>query len=126
MPHPDLRSSGMATIDLLLENAYQDTQLLLKNGELGDEFSKTRDVDFVLKTGDRQRAELVCSFMNDNQYGACRVEEGALGELRVVTVVHMPATQHLICSVSGLMVCVGALFNVEYDGWGCIVQSQNR
>lgn len=115
----------MAVVDSLLDNAYQDTQLLIKNDDLGDDFSQSRDVDFVLTTSDQRRAETVCSFINDNQYGSCRVEGGP-EHFRVVTTIHMPSTQNLICSVSGLMVCMGALFEVEYDGWGCIIQRANR
>lgn len=64
----------MSLVDTLLTAAYEDTQLLIKNDTLGDVFSKTRDVDFLLRSPDEKKAETVCSFVNDNQYGKAKVE----------------------------------------------------
>jgi hypothetical protein len=111
----------MAVTDDLLRNAYEDTELLKKNDALGDNFSIARDVDFVIKTPDRAKAEIIRSFAEDNQYGVARVEEGD-GEFRVLVVINMPITQHVLCSVSALMACLAALFRAEYDGWGCTIQ----
>jgi hypothetical protein len=103
----------MAIVDVLLQNAYEDTQLLLKNDSLGDQLSVPRDVDFLLRTPDEEKARLVCSFINDNQYGAAKVQE-----TNVLVVIHMPIQQNIICSVSALMACIAEIFKVEYDGWG--------
>jgi Regulator of ribonuclease activity B len=111
----------MAVVDDLLRNAHEDTELLKKNDALGDNFSIARDVDFVIKTPDRGKAEIIRSFAEDNQYGVARVEEGER-EFRVLVVINMPITQHVLCSVSALMVCIAALFGAEYDGWGCTIQ----
>ena len=103
----------MAIVDVLLRNAYEDTQLLLKNDSLGDQLSVPRDVDFLLRTHDEEKARVVCSFINDNQYGAAKVQG-----TEVLVVIHMPIQQNIICSVSALMACVAQIFGAEYDGWG--------
>lgn len=113
----------MSLVDTLLTAAYEDTQLLIKNDTLGDVFSKTRDVDFLLRSPDEKKAETVCSFVNDNQYGKAKVERYDT-DFGVLVTVNMPATQSLICSVSALMCCLAALFSVEYDGWGTTIQRE--
>jgi hypothetical protein len=35
----------------------------------------------------------------------------------------MPITQPLLCSVSRFMVSLGKLYQIEYDGWGSIIQN---
>jgi hypothetical protein len=111
----------VAIVEDLLNNAYQDTQVLLKNDDLGDVLSVPRDVDFLLLCGEKQKAETVCSFIQDNQYGTATVQESEAG-FNVVVVSHMPITQNVICAVSALMCCVAAIFGVEYDGWGSPIQ----
>lgn len=111
----------MPTIDSLLSTAFQDTELLKQLDKDGDDFSIARDVDFVLKAAEQEKTELVASFVTDNQYGVASVEEADEG-YRLIVTVHMPITQHVLCSVSALMVCLAQLFSVEYDGWGCVVQ----
>jgi regulator of RNase E activity RraB len=111
----------MQTIDSLLSTAFQDTELLKQLDQDGDDFSVARDVDFVLKTEELKKAELIESFVTDNQYGVPRVEETDEG-YRLIVTVHMPITQHVLCSVSALLACLAQLFAVEYDGWGCVVQ----
>jgi hypothetical protein len=105
-------------IESLLDNAYQDTQLLISNDEKGDNFSILRAVDFILYAKDAAKGELVASFINDNRYGEAVYSE-IEGKYRIMVTVNMPTTQNLICSVSGLMTCIAALYDLEYDGWGC-------
>ncbi len=112
----------MSVIETLLDTAYQDTQLLIGNDERGDNFNIPRDVDFVLNAETEKKADTVASFINDNQYGKASYEQ-VENKYRILVVVNMPSTQNLICSVSGLMACIAALFSVEYDGWGCIIQN---
>lgn len=117
-------ASGASVVDTLLETARADTELLQKNDGLGDDFSVPRQVDFLLLAKDRARAELVASFIEDNRYGVARVEQAG-DEFRILVFVTMPTTQNVLCSVSGLMACVAALFEVNYDGWGCVIQKRN-
>ena len=112
----------MAITDLLLENSQRDVEVLRGQLELQDDPTRERDIDFVLKTDDRQQADLVCSFIKDNHYGTCWVEEGQPGQFRIMMTVHMGTSQNQICCISGLMACLGALFKLEYDGWGCVIQ----
>jgi len=109
-------------VELLLETARQDADLLTKNDAKGDHFSRPRAVDFLLKAPTKEKAELVASFVHDNQYGVSKVQE-AQGEYGVLVTIHMPTEQHILCSVSGLMACICALFGLEYDGWGCVLQT---
>jgi len=105
-------------VEALLDNAYQDTQLLISNDEKGDNFSVPRAVEFILYAKDANKGELVASFINDNRYGEA-VYSGIEGNHCIMVTVNMPTTQNLICSVSGLMTCIAALYDLEYDGWGC-------
>jgi hypothetical protein len=118
-----VRFQEVAITDILLRTAYEDTQLLRKNDAHGDVFSVPRDVDFFLVAEDKEKAELVSSFINDNQYGTARVDEGD-GTYNVLVVVHMPTEQNILCSVSALMACVAAIFGIKYDGWGCVIQTK--
>lgn len=108
-------------IDDLLNSSCQDTRLLIKNNELGDSFSIKRDVDFIFYTEDQKKADIVTSFINDNQYAKARFEK-IQEKYRIKAVVNMPINQNILCSVSGLMTCVGHIFKVEYDGWGSVMQ----
>lgn len=110
-------------VEALLENAYQDTQLLIGNDQKGDNFSVSREVDFVLYAKDRDKGELVANFINDNRYGKAVYSEND-GNHRITVTIDMPTTQNLVCSVSGLMTCIAALYDLEYDGWGCTIQTK--
>jgi hypothetical protein len=48
--------------DLLTQTAMADRDLLVKNNDLGDNFSKPREVNFSFETGERER-------------GVCRVRQ---------------------------------------------------
>ena len=112
----------MPVVELLLETARQDTDLLTKNDAKGDHFSRPRTVDFLLKAPTKEKAELVASFVDDNRYGVSKVQ-AAQGEYGVLVTIHMPTEQHILCSVSGLMACICAVLGLEYDGWGCVLQT---
>jgi hypothetical protein len=112
----------MSVVDALLKNAAEDTDLLRKNDARGDDFAKPRVVDFIFVSHDSDRAAVVRDFINDNQYGDASLESGG-DHFRVLVRVMMPTTQHVLCSVSALMTCIAQLFDVEYDGWGCELQT---
>ena len=111
----------MGIVDTLLENARADTELLLLNDRHGDVLSKPREVTFLLVAQDRDKADLVASFIGDNRYGAATVEPYD-GKFGVFVKVIMPIEQNVICSVSALFACVAAVFSVEYDGWESEIQ----
>lgn len=116
-------STGPAVVEELLRVAYEDTQLLIKNDALGDQFAIPRNVDFLLRSDDEKKASVVCSFINDNQYGRATVDASG-GSFVVLVAIDMPIRQNILCSISALMVCIAHLFKVEYDGWGCTLQKQ--
>jgi hypothetical protein len=111
----------MTIVEALLSNAFEDTQLLLKNDELGDVLSTPRDVEFLMNAPDEKKAQTVCSFINDKQYGKAIVQEDE-GNFSILVTVHMPITQNIICSVSALMCCIAQIFDLEYDGWGSVLR----
>jgi Regulator of ribonuclease activity B len=118
--HPN-KGKVMSLVDELLSSAYEDTQLLLKNDQLGDIMSVEREVNFLLRTPDEKLANTVSSFINDNQYGYATVAPSD-SDFGISVKIVMPSTQNVLCSVSALMCCLAALFSVEYDGWGSAVQ----
>jgi hypothetical protein len=112
----------MMMLELLHANAAADIELLRKNDALGDRFNLTRDVDFAFQTPDEARANDMAEFVNGKNYGRATVTRGNAGEFRILVVIDMPITQHLVASVSGFMACLSRLFQIEYDGWGSVVQ----
>ena len=115
----------MASVfDLLHENAAAGNALLISNGARGDVFSRPRDVEFAFKAAAREKADALREFIDGKNYGKASVKGTEKADLFwVFVVVHTPITQNVICSLSGFMVCLGRLFDVEYDGWGSVVQS---
>ena len=112
----------MSLVELLLDNARSDTDLLSKNDAFGDVFSIPRDVDFLLIAPDEAKAQLVRDFIDDNRYGAATVQRNDDSTFGISVVVHMAPQQDVLCSVSALMACLSKLFGIEYDGWGCTIQ----
>jgi hypothetical protein len=108
-------------VELLLDTAKADTDLLLQNDAKGDVLATPRTVDFLLRAPTADRARLVADFINDNRYGDARTVSDQDGH-SVQVEIEMPITQHVICSVSGLMACVSKIFDVEYDGWGSVIK----
>jgi hypothetical protein len=112
----------MATIvELLLETARADTDLLLVNGREGDLLATPREVDFLLLAPSAEKAQIVASFINDNRYGVATAVSDEDAH-RVTVHIEMPITQNVICSVSGLMACISKIFGLDYDGWESPIQ----
>lgn len=108
--------------ELLHQTAVADTDLLRKNDELGDIFTTAREVDFAFVTGEKQRADDFAEFVNGKSYGAATVREITDGDFQVLVLITMPITQTLIGCVSGFMLCLSRLFQIDYLGWGSVVQ----
>lgn len=112
----------MTLLNNLLDNSYQDTEFLLKNSEQGDQLDISRDISFILYGSDEEKVKSFCEFVNDNQYGNAKYQSEEK-QMRVIVNILMPSTQHLICSISGLMTCLAELFGLEYDGWDSNIQT---
>jgi regulator of RNase E activity RraB len=112
----------MTMFDLLTRTAEADTDLLRKNDELGDVFSQARQVDFAFETVERKRADDFAEFVIGQSYGTAEVTEMEEGRFRILVAITMPINQHIICCVSGFMLCLSRLFQVDYQGWGSVVQ----
>ena len=113
----------MTMLELLHETALADTDLLRQNDKLGDIFTIVREVDFAFESGDRQRADDFAEFVNGKSYGTAAVSKIEDSRFRVLVLISMPITQHLIGCVSGFMLCLSKLFQIEYLGWGSVVKT---
>ena len=110
----------MEFVATLMETAAADTDVLRSLDSNGDHFSKFRDVDFLLVAPDAEKAALVASFVNHHSYGRAVVQEPS----SVLVTINMPVEQPVALCVSGFFTCLARLFDVEYDGWGCVAQPQ--
>jgi hypothetical protein len=110
-----------SVVEALLNTAYQDSVLLEGNDEKGDIFSIPRDVDFLFYAPDKEKGELVASFINDNCYGEAGYYQSEENHC-IKVIINTPIEQNIINSISGLMVCIAEIYGLEYDGWGCELQ----
>lgn len=111
----------MSVLNTLMETSVADVEHLRTMDANGDNFAIARDVDFSLIASSAENASLVAGFVNDYQYGRASVQQAG-DRFSVLIVIHMPVLQHNIMAVSGFMTCLSALFGLDYDGWGCVVQ----
>jgi hypothetical protein len=112
----------MNMFELLHHTAVADTDLLRKNDKLGDIFTTAREIDFAFETDDRERADDFADFVNGKSYGKAAVRKITDGHFQVLVLITMPITQHVIGCVSGFMLCLSRLFQIEYLGWGSVIQ----
>ena len=113
----------MSVIGKLMDSAVADIDVLRSLDSNGDDFRKFRDVDFLFRCPDKEKAGLVSGFINDYQFGRA-VPSDENGESTILVTINMPVEQHIILSVSGFMTCLAELYGLEFDGWGCVAQSQ--
>ena len=111
----------MHIVEQLLYYAERDAELLENIRGRGDDAAVWREVDYCLGTDDGKKAELVCSFINDNCYGNARVETPN-GSYRIIIVVNVPLAPHVIYNISANMVSLAHMFKVDFIGWGCPLQ----
>ena len=120
-------ASHMHLVEILLKNSEQDRKVLDHNASIGDRMEEPRDIDFAFHSRDEGQAKTVGSFFIDNHYGMPKLElvdDPKFGRFyRLTVVIKAPATEHIVCSISGLMACIGAIFGIEYVGWGSFVQN---
>jgi len=112
----------MTMFELLTQTALADADLLRKNDAMGDTFTMAREVDFAFETKDEQRAADFAEFVNGKSYGNAAVRKITDDNFQVLVLITMPITQHLIGCVSGFMLCLNRLLQIEYLGWGSVVQ----
>jgi hypothetical protein len=115
----------MTIVELLMETAVEDSKLLVKNQEQGDRPEVPRDVEFLLYAKDEAKAKLVASFITDYRYGRPAVSRFEhKGEVRwsLLVTIHTPTTENVMMTLSAFMVCLSKLYDLDYDGWGSIIQ----
>ncbi len=119
----------MSVINKIMESAMSDVDVLRRLDADNDNFALFREVDFHFRCPDKAKAELVAEFLTDFQFGQAQVSKheanendpsaNEAGEYCVDLVISMPVTQNIISCVSGFMVCIAELYDIEFDGWGC-------
>jgi hypothetical protein len=116
----------MSIVQSLMDIAVEDSQLLVKNQELGDRSEIPRDIDFVLYAKDEEKARLVASFVTDYRYGRPSIdgpiEERGEYSWRLLITIYSPTTENVVMTLSAFMVCLCKLYDLDYDGWGCVIQ----
>ena len=113
----------MSFLEELMNAAASDVDVLRSLASRGDDFSRPRDVDFLILAPSKEKAEVICGFINDYHYGNATTQESGDGH-QVLVIVNMPVTQSVISCVAGFMSCAAQLFGGSLDGWGCTVQKQ--
>jgi hypothetical protein len=113
----------MSFVAQLMESAASDTDVLRSLDRNGDDFSKFREVDFLIIAPNPEKAQTICGFVNDYSYGVATVQAPE-NPSNVLIVIRMPVEQSIILCVSGFMACVAHLFGAEFDGWGCTAQAR--
>ena len=113
----------MSVLSKLMESAASDIDVLRSLDSNGDDFSKSRSVDFLFRCPDKEKADVLSGFINTYQFGHASPNDES-GENTVLVTISMPVEQPIILSVSGFMTCLAELYGVEFDGWGCVAQSQ--
>ena len=116
----------MNAVELLRETAASDKDLIHQNRELGDNPEIPRELDFVLRAKTEERARLVRDFVIDNMYGRPSIErinsdDGSVS-WQLVVAIHASARPEVVCTLSAFMVCLSKIYDLEYDGWGCVIQ----
>jgi hypothetical protein len=112
----------MTMFERLTETAKADADLLRLNDQRGDIFDKPREVDVAFETSDKERATDFVEFVNGKSYGATQLTELEAGRFRLVVLITMPVNQNVINSVSGFMLCLSRLFQIDDQGWGSVIQ----
>ena len=106
----------MALFVLHTQTAVSDTDLLRKNNELGDIFAAPREVEFAFETGEMERARQFAEFVNGMRYGRAEVAWTKSDRFQILVLIMMPVSQNPIYSVSGFMLCLSKLFQIDYPG----------
>jgi len=113
----------MTFVAKLIETAAADTDVLRELDQNGDEFSKFRQVDFLVVAPSPDKALAIRDFINDFSYGKASVSD-LNDSCSVHVAIDMPVQQSIILCVSGFMACVAQLFGAELDGWECPVRKR--
>ncbi len=111
----------MKVVQDLIDGAISDVDVLRSLDAQGDDFSKFREVDFLILAPSQEKAEIICGFINDYRYGHASTQVSN-GSHQVRVLVQMPVTQSVVSCVAGFMTCVAHLYGGSLDGWGCVAQ----
>lgn len=68
------------------------------------------------------QGEAAVGFINDFRFGTAKLETVSEEQHRILVTIHSQITQEVILCLSGYMACLARLFDLDYDGWGCIAQ----
>lgn len=112
----------MHIIEQLLETSRQDYQVLQQLEEQGDQPMLLHTIEYCLRAPNEKKADTVCSFINDNAYGAASVESN--GDVHDILVeIQTPLIGNVVYCISAHMVSLAHIFELEYIGWGTSTES---
>ncbi len=114
----------MSMIERLMESAEADADVLRSLDSQGDDFREFRAVDFLIEAPSEEKAELICGFINDFNYGAAQLTGEVEGVYQVTVIIDMPVTQNIVSSIAGFMNCIASLFDGSLNGWGCVAKTK--
>ncbi len=64
----------MKLVEELLEISEEDTKTLFSLDKKGDDFNKSRTVDFTFSSEDNDKLNIVADFITDNNYGKTEIQ----------------------------------------------------
>jgi hypothetical protein len=112
----------LAILEDLMNQVPTDIDVLISLDAHGDNFNTQRDVDFVFYAKELHQGEAAVGFINDFRFGTAKLETVSEEQHRILVTIHSQITQEVILCLSGYMACLARLFDLDYDGWGCIAQ----
>jgi hypothetical protein len=113
----------MKIVQDLIDGAISDVDVLRSLDSQGDDFTKFREVDFLILAPSSEKAEIISGFINDYRFGQASTQDSD-GEHQVRVLVQMHVTQSVISCVAGFMTCVAHIYGGSLDGWGCVAQRE--
>jgi hypothetical protein len=111
----------MTLVTSLADGAAMDIKLLNAIKSYGDDWSKARNLEFMMETKSKNSAEKAASFIQKNQFGETKILDVEDYYILMVCV-QMPLHVNAVLAVSGFMKCIGDMFNLTDSGWAADVQ----
>lgn len=116
----------MTMLEELMIQVPADIDVLVNLDTQGDHFNVPRDVEFILYASSEQTGESAVGFINDYRFGNATLGCLKDGKQEIIITIHTPVTQDVILCLSGYMACLAKLFDLEYNGWGCVAQRMDN
>jgi hypothetical protein len=109
-------------VEHLLTTSQNDHQLLEQLEKQGDNPMLLHTMEYCLGAPTKKKADTVCSFINDNAYGAARVESHGDSH-RILVEIQTPLISNVVYCISANMVSLSHIFDIEFIGWGTTAET---